>query len=163
MKSVTLVKNMGMSLMVCGMMLAHPFSLAAQEATQKREGQPGMMGMHGMMGKEKGQGMMAEMQKMHEQREKMHQEVTQELQKQMTALREHTKAMEGINDEQQLRAEMKKHQQMTDTFLGIMLEQREKMHAQMKAHHEQMQSQRGKTQQGEKKEPEGHEAHHQGE
>ena len=38
-----------------------------------------------------------------------------------------------------------------------------KMHAQMKAHHEQMQSQMGKMQQSEKKEPEGHEAHHQGE
>jgi hypothetical protein len=33
----------------------------------------------------------------------------------------------------------------------------------MKAHHEQMQSQMGKMQQSEKKEPEGHEAHHQGE
>ncbi len=32
MKSATVVKNMGMGLMVCGMMLIHPFSLAAQEA-----------------------------------------------------------------------------------------------------------------------------------
>ena len=161
MKSATLVKNMGMSLMVCGMMLAHPFSLAAQEATQAQQEKPaGKMGMHGMMGKEHMSGMRPEMQKMHEQREKMHQEMTQELQKQLTALREHTKAMEGISDEQQLRAEMKKHQQMTDTFLGTMLEQREKMHAQMKAHHEQMRSRMGETQQTEKKESEGHEARH---
>ena len=48
--------------------------------------------------------------------------------------------MEGISDEKQLLEEMKKHQQMTDTLLGTMLEQREKMHAQMKAHHEQMRS-----------------------
>lgn len=63
-------------------------------------------------------------------------------------------------DEQQLRAEMKKHQQMTDTLLGTMLEQREKMHAQMKAHREQMRSRMGETQQTEQKESEGHEAHH---
>ncbi len=58
--------------------------------------------------------------------------------------------------------EMKKHQQMTDELLGTMLEQREKMHAQMKARHEQMQSQMGKPQQTEKQAPEGHEAPHEG-
>ena len=103
------------------------------------------------------------MQKMHEQMRAMRQEMTQELQKQLTALREHAKAMEGVSDEKQLLGEMKKHQQMTDTLLGTMVEQREKMHAQMKEHHEQMRGQMGKTQQSEKKEPEGHEAHHQGE
>lgn len=87
----------------------------------------------------------------------------QELQKQLTALREHTKAMEGISDEKQLLTEMKKHQQMTDTLLGTMVEQREKMHAQMKAHHEQMRGKMGKPSQTEKQESEGHEAHHEGE
>lgn len=164
MKSATVVKNMGMGLMVCGMMLIHPFSVAAQEAPPaQQEKQAGKMGMHGTMGKEHMPGMMAEMQKMHEQMKAMRQEMTQELQKQLTALREHAKAMEGINDEKQLLEEMKKHQQMTDTLLGTMVEQREKMHAQMKEHHEQMRGQMGKTQQSEKKEPEGHEAHHQGE
>lgn len=133
--------------MVCGMMLTHPFLLAAQEATQAQQERPaGKMGMHGMMGKEHMSGMMAEMQQRHEQMEKMHQEMTQELQKQMTALRDHTKAMEGISDETRLLTEMKKHQQMTDSLLGTMLEQREKMHAQRRARHEQMRDQMGKGQ-----------------
>jgi Skp family chaperone for outer membrane proteins len=106
----------------------------------------GQMGMQGMMGKEKSQGMMAERQQRHEQMEKMHQEMTQELQKQMTALRDHTKTMEGISDEKQLLSEMKKHQQMTDHLLGTMLEQHEKMHARMHAHHERMRSRMGKEQ-----------------
>lgn len=161
MKNTALVKTIGTSLMVGGMMLAHPFSLAAQEVTQAQQEKPaGKMGMHGMMGKEHMMGMRPEMQKMHEHMEKMHQEMTQELQKQLTALREHAKALEGISDEKQLLGEMKKHQQMTDTLLGTMLEQREKMHAQMKARHEQMRSQMGKKQQTEKEEPAGHEAHH---
>jgi DNA-binding transcriptional MerR regulator len=161
MKSVTLVKNMGLSLMVCGTILIHPFSATAQEATPAQQEKPaGKMGMPGLMGKEHMSGMMTEMQQRHEQMEKMHQEITQELQKQMTTLREHTTAMEGISDEKQLLTEMKKHQQMTDTFLGTMLEQREKMHAQMKEQREKMQSGMGKTEQTEKKGSEGHEAHH---
>ncbi|MBI3245478.1 MAG: hypothetical protein HYZ50_03090 [Deltaproteobacteria bacterium] len=164
MKSATLVKNMGMSLMVCGIILAHPFSLAAQEATQAQQEKPaGKMGMPGMMGKEHMPGMMAEMQQRHEQMEKMHQEMTQELQKQMTALREHSKAMEGMSDEKQLFGEMKKHQQMTDGLLGTMLEQREKMHARMQAHHQRMHGRMGKEQpaEGSGTEPSGeHEQHH---
>ncbi len=164
MKSTTLVKTIGTGLLVGGLILTHPFSVAAQEAPPAQQEKPTeKMGMHGMMGKEHMPGMRAEMQKMHEQMKAMRQEMTQELQKQLTALREHAKAMEGISDEKQLLTEMKKHQQMTDTLLGTMVEQREKMHAQMKAHHEQMRGQMGKTQQSEKKEPEGHEAHQQGE
>ena len=59
--------------------------------------------------------------------------------------------------------EMKKHQQMTDTFLGTMLEQREKMHAQMQKRHEQMRGQMGKKQPmgGSGTTPSGeHEQHH---
>jgi len=87
---------------------------------------------------------MAEMKKMHEHLEGLQREMTQELQKQLTALRDHAKAMDGISDERQLLTEMKKHQQMTDDLLGTMIEQHEKVHARMKAHHEQMQSRMGK-------------------
>lgn len=98
MKNTTLVKTIGISLMVGGMVLAYPFSAAAQEAAPaQQEKQAEKMGMHGMMGKEHMMGMMPEMQKMHEQ---------------------------------------------------------------MKAHREQMRSRMGETQQTEKKESEGHEAHH---
>jgi len=163
MKSGTLLKAIGTALMACGMMFAHPFSAAAQESPPAAQAKPaGKMGMPGMMGHGHMMGMMPEMQKMHEQIEKMRKQMEQELQKKLTALREHAKTMEGINDEKQLLAEMKKHQQMTDDLLGTMLEQREKMHAQMKARHEQMQSQMGKPQQTEKQAPEGHEAHHEG-
>jgi len=161
MKSTTLVKTIGTGLMVSGMILAHPISAAAQESPSAQQEKPtGKTGMPGMMGHGHMISMMPEMQKMHEQMEKMHEEMTQELQKQLTALREHAKAMEGISDEKQLLTEMKKHQQMTDNLLGTMLEQREKMHAQMKAQREKMQSGMGKTEQTEKKGSEGHEAHH---
>jgi len=119
--------------------------------------------MPGMTGHEHRPGMRAEMRKMHEHMETMHQEMTQELQKQLTALREHTKAMDGINDEKQLLTEMKKHEQMTDDLLGTMIEQHEKMHAQMTEHHQQMQSRTGKKPETEQQEPEGHETHHEGE
>jgi hypothetical protein len=67
--------------------------------------------------------------------DKMRTEMHQELEKQMTALREHTKAMDGVTEEKQLLTEMKKHQQMTDALLGTMIEQREKMQAQRQQHH----------------------------
>jgi hypothetical protein len=157
MKYAPLIKALGTGLMVCGMILTCPLFATAQEATPAPQEKPaGEMGMHGMMGHGHKSGNMAEMQKMHDQMEKMHEEMSQELQKQMTALREHSKAMEGISDEKQLLTELKKHQQMTDTFLATMLEQHEKMHAQMKAHHEQMRSHMGKTQSAEKPEAEGH-------
>jgi hypothetical protein len=152
---------MGIGIITCGLLGAAPFPLAAQEAVQQQEGSGGQMEMQKMM--EKHPGMMGDMHKMHEQMEKMHQEMGQELQKQMTALREHTKVMEGINDEKQLLGEMKKHQQMTDALLGTMLEQREKMHAQMQKRHEQMRSRMGKKQpmEGSGTEPsEEHEQHH---
>jgi transcriptional regulator with GAF, ATPase, and Fis domain len=164
MKSATRTTTVGVSLLICGIALAHPFSAAAQETTPTSQEKPaGKMGMQGMMEKEHMSGMMTEMQQRHEQMEKMHQEMTQEMEKQLTALREHTKAMEGMSDEKQLLEEMKKHQQMTDALLGTMLEQRERMHAQMQARHQQMQKQMGKGQPTEgsgAEQPEGHEAHH---
>jgi len=82
MKSVTLVKNMGLSLMVCGTILSHPFCATAQEATPAQQEKPaGKMSMPGRMGKEPMSGMMIERQQRHEQMEKMHQEMIQELQK----------------------------------------------------------------------------------
>ncbi len=163
MKSTVLVKTIGTSLIVSGMILAHPFSVAAQESPPAQQEKPaGKMGMPGMMGHGHMPGMIAEMQKMHEQMEGIHKQMEQELQKKLTALREHSKTMEGLSDEKRLLTEIKKHQQMTDDLFATMLEQQEKMHAQMKARHEQMQSPMGKTPQTEKEEPEGHEAHHEG-
>lgn len=160
MRRTTRITTVGVRLAISGLLLVSPVPLLAQESSQ---GQMGHKGMQGMMGKDKSQGMMAEMQQRHEQMEKMHQEMQAELQKQLTALREHTKVMDGMTDEKQLLTEMKKHQQMTDTFLGTMLEQREKMHAQMQEHHEQMRGQMGTGQpmEGSETRPSGeHEQHH---
>jgi hypothetical protein len=159
MRRTTSITTLGAGLAISGLLLS-PAPLLAQESPQ---GQMGHMGMQGMMGKEQSHGMMAEMQQRHEQMEKMHQEMTQELQKQVTALREHTKAMEGMSDEKQVLTEMKKHQHMTDALLGTMLEQREKMHAQMQRRHEQMRSRMGKEQPMEgsgTEQSEEHEQHH---
>jgi hypothetical protein len=107
----------------------------AQDVPQEQQGQTGHMGGHGMGKHKKDPAKMAERRQHRERMEKMHTEMRQELEKQMMALREHTKAMEGVTEEKQMLTEMKKHQQMTDTLLGTMIEQREKMHAQMQQHH----------------------------
>jgi len=163
MKHVNPIKAIGKSLIVCGMILAHPFAPAAQEApTAPQEKPSGETGMPGMMRHGHRPGMMAEMQKMRAQMEAMHQEMAEALHKQLTALRAHAKAMEGISDEKQLLTELKKHQQMTDELLGTMIEQQEKMHAQMAERYKQMQKQMGKKPGTEKQEPEEHETQPEG-
>jgi hypothetical protein len=122
------------SLAISGLLLLSPLPLMAQEAPQEQQEQPGHMGGHGEQ-HQKDPAKRAEWQQHREQMEKMHTEMRQEIDKQMTALREHSKAMDGITDEKQLLTEIKKHQQMSDTLLGTMIEQREKMHAQMQPHH----------------------------
>jgi hypothetical protein len=163
MRNMHPIKAIGTSLIVCGMILTHPFAPAAQEApTAPPEKPAGETGRPGMMKHWHRPGMKAEMQKMHEQMEAMHQEMAETLHKQLTALRAQAKAMEGISDEKQLLTELKKHQEMTDELLGTMIEQHEKMHAQMAEHHEQMQKQMGKKPGTEKQEPEEHETQPEG-
>lgn len=173
MKSLRVMTAVGVTLLACGIVFSHPALTTAQETPQEKPAQPrmtdkeegpGMQGMHSMMGKGKGSGMMARMHEMHEQMEIMHREMMEELQKQLTALREHSKTLDGINDGKQLLTELKKHQQMTDELLGTMVEQRAKMQAHMQAHREQMQEQMRKrkeqAEQRKKKQTEGHGAHH---
>ena len=146
MKRATFTTTRGAGLAVGWLLLFSPVPLTAQEAPAEQQGQTGHTGMHGMGEHGKGPGMKAKRRQHHEEMEKLHQEMSQELEKQMTALREHTKTMDGITDEKQLLTEMKKHQQMADTLLGTMLEQRKKMHAQMKKHHERNHDRMGKAQ-----------------
>jgi hypothetical protein len=133
----------------------------AQGTPQEETEKPGMMGKT----KEAGMhGRRAEMRKMHEQMEAMHKEMMEDLQKQLTALHEHSKALDGISDDKQLLTELKKHQQMTDHLLGTMVEQRAKMHAHMQAQREQMREQRRqrkeKAAERKKTKTEAHDAHH---
>jgi hypothetical protein len=146
MKRATFTATVVASLAAGWLLLFSPVPLTAQEAPAEQQGQTEHPGMHG--GREHGKrpGMGTKMRQHHEEMEKLHREMSQELDKQMTALREHTKTMEGTSDEKQLLTEMKKHQQMTDTLLGTMLEQREKMHTQMKKRHERMHDRREKNQ-----------------
>jgi len=146
-----LTKIVAIGIVTGGLVTAGAFPLPAQETApqQKGAGEPAQK--HGMMG---------DRHKHHEQMEQMHREMSQELQQQLTALREHTKMMEGVSDEKQVLTEMKKHLQMTDTLLGTMLEQREKMHAMMQEHHESMHGTRTPSPQSNPSLPPGHEAHH---
>jgi putative protein kinase ArgK-like GTPase of G3E family len=75
------------------------------------------------------------MRERHEQMEALHKEMDEELQRQMTALRTHAQTMSGITDTQQLVAEMKKHQQLSDELLNTVIEQRQRMHTRMHEHH----------------------------
>jgi hypothetical protein len=152
MKKTRMFRMTVTSVLLYGAVTFHPVVVGAQEAEQKD--MPGMAGHEPMQGGRRGNP------ETRAQMQKMHQEMQAELQKQLTALQAHAKAMDGITDEKQLLAEMKKHQQMTDTYLSTMLDQQEKMHAQRKAHHEQMHGHRGAMHETEKPAPEGHEGHH---
>jgi hypothetical protein len=157
MKKAALANRRRMSLIVCGLCLTHPFSLAAQETTQKQPKEPlGQRSAQERRALGRPLDIVTEMQKLHKQTKKLHQEMTQELQQQLTALRAHTQAMEGISDEKQQLVEMKKHLQMIDELLGTMVEQRATLEARMKERREQLWHQLGKTPQTEEQEREGH-------
>jgi hypothetical protein len=132
MKNRLFNKRMAASLTASGFLLLTPLGITAQEETRQQEGSGGHMGMRHMMGEHHKTGMMAGMQQHHEQMEKMQQEMTQELETQITALREHAKMMDGLTDEKQLLGEMKKHQQLSDAVLETLLKQRKQMHEQMR-------------------------------
>src|SRR5262245_11623753 len=126
MKRTPLTTTMATGLAAAWLLLFSSVPLMAQEAPAEQQGQKGHTGMHGGMEHGDRSSMRAKMRQHHEEMEKLRQEMNQELEKQMTALREHTKTMDGITDEKQLLTEMRKHQQMSDTLLSTMLEQREK-------------------------------------
>jgi hypothetical protein len=158
--------RIGLSILTCGVLLFLPLSLTAQESTQEQRTQPGalekpegsMMGrpegsMSGPGDRRKGASRRAAMQQRHAEMEKVQQEMLQDLQTQLAAIREHTKMMESITDEKQLLTEMKKHQQMTDALLGTMVEQREQMFTRMKEHHKHMHERMERRQQSGEKKP----------
>jgi hypothetical protein len=179
MKTRHAIVGISTTLLAATLTLSHPLVTTAQEPASKKEAPEGSMGMHGKMGK-KQPGMKAKMYRHHEKLAAMHKAMMEELQQQLTALREHSKTMDGITDEAQLLSELKKHQQMTDELIGTMVEQRQKIYTRMREHHERMRSHREQMQpppgqssgagdppvsipQTEEKEAEGHEAHHNGE
>ncbi len=116
--------------------------LKAQEA--KVESQKGPCRMCGKKEEEKGhhhgraEERRAQRQRMHGHMEAMHHEMMRELWEQVAALREHSRAMEGVADEKQLLTEVRKHLQMLDEFLVTLLEQRERMHVRMREHRRRM-------------------------
>ena len=120
--------GVSMSVVLSSMLLAAPFAALAQENAPAKAKQPScpMCEKH------------ADNKSMHQEMETMHQGMTRELEQQLTTLRDHAKAMEGVSDQTQMLVEMKKHQQMTDTLLGTMIEQHQKMHAVMHEHHKGM-------------------------
>ena len=68
--------------------------------------------------------------------------MNRELQQQLSVIQAHSKTMEELKDDKQLLTEMKKHQKMTDAFLGSLVGQREKLQAQMQTQQKQLQEQR---------------------
>jgi hypothetical protein len=143
--------RVGTSLTLAVLLLLSPFFVAAQEAAPAQQEKPAeQMDQPGMMGKERRATMRAQMQQRRERMKKMRQEMNQELQKQMTALQEHAKMMDGITDEKQLLEALKKHQQMSDAVLETLFKQRERMHEQMKASQQEMRGRKEKGQPAEK-------------
>jgi hypothetical protein len=130
-------QNLCRGLLVCSLVLMFPFSLSAQETSQQSEPPAPAAEKAETTGKASPRHMMrGHMQERHEQMEAMHKEMDEELQKQVTALRTHAQTMTGITDTQQLVAEMKRHQQLSDELLGTLVEQRRRMHTMMHEHHE---------------------------
>jgi len=133
------VTHLSLSIVLSGILLAAPCAARAQDnaQAQSEEGACPMCQKH-MKHRSTGADRSAEHHHMHEQMEAMQREMNQALQQQLTTLRDHTKAMDGISDQTQLLTEMKKHQLMTDTLLGTMIDHHQKMHARMQEHHKHM-------------------------
>ncbi|MBI3248693.1 MAG: hypothetical protein HYZ50_19490 [Deltaproteobacteria bacterium] len=127
MKKSIQMKNASLGLALCGVLLIQPVFLSAQEAPMPPGGQMGAPGTPGAEGKEKFRDMMNEMQQRRQQMEQERQATFQELRRQLAALQAHTKTMTSLTDDKQFIAEMKKHQQMSDTLLGALVDQQEKM------------------------------------
>lgn len=126
------VTYMRLSVVIFGILLASPFAAQAQESVpaQSEERACPMCQKH----------MKHKPNDMHAQMEAMQHEMNQKLQQQLTTLREHAKLIDGVSDQTQLLTEMKKHQQMTDTLLGTIIEHHQKMHTARQEHHKRMQS-----------------------
>lgn len=127
MKKSIHIKNAGLGLALCGVLLSQPVLLSAQETPTQPGGQFGGTGAQGTEGKEKFREMMNEMQQRRQRMEQERQAALQELRRQLAALQAHTKTMTSLTDDKQFMTEMKKHQQMSDTLLGALVDQQEKM------------------------------------
>jgi len=164
MGQATLVKRLLGSVTVWGMFLALSGSLAAQETTRRPlEEQPDQRNVQERRGQRQLSDLVTELQQKHQARKKLHQEMTRALQDQLTALREHAKGLERINDEKQLLGELKKHLQLTDALLGTMVEHRAILDADPKGDCKDLGSHLGWTPQAEKPAPGGPESHPAGE
>lgn len=130
-RNTPFMQSLRRGLLVCSLVLVLPFSLSAQETSQQPEPPASGAEKAETPGKAPPQHMRGHMHERHEQMEAMHQKMDEELQRQMTALRAHAQTMTGITDTQQLVAEMKKHQQLTDALLNTLIEQRQHMHTMM--------------------------------
>lgn len=127
MKKSTEMKKASLGFALFGMLLSQPLVSLAQEAPMMPGGQMGASGAPNAEGKEKFRNMMNEMQQRRQQMEQERQAALQELRRQVVTLQAHTKTMATMTDEKQLMAEMKKHQQLSDTLLNALVEQHEKM------------------------------------
>jgi hypothetical protein len=154
MPQATLVKRMHISVLLCGMICAHPFPVGAQGPPHQEQAEKG--GTQERQGEERPEDLVNELQQRYRARKQLRREFLQTLQQQMTALHEHATVMEGISDERRLLREMKKHMQMTDAVLGTLVEQRAAREAQKSIHGEQPGRQPGRPRQTEQSEPKEH-------
>jgi Flp pilus assembly protein TadD len=134
-RDTAFIPGLRRGLLICSLVLALPFSLSAQETAQQPE--PPTKGAEQAETPDKASPHHGKehMHEKHEQMATMHKEMNEELQRQMTTLRAHTQTMSGITDTQQLVAEIKKHQQLSDDLLNTLIEQRQRMHSMMHEHH----------------------------
>lgn len=142
-RNTAFIPGLRRGLLICNLILILPFTLSAQETAQQPESPAKGAEEAETTGKASPHHRKGHMRERHEQMEAMHKEMDEELQRQMTALRVHAQTMSSVTDTQQLVAEMKKHQQLSDELLSTLIEQRQRMHTRMHEHHKQGHQHRG--------------------
>jgi hypothetical protein len=149
----TCIANLRRGLLIGSVVLGFPLLLNAQETAQQpappaqgaeQAETPDPASPH----HEKGH-----MRERHEKMEAMHKEMEAELERQRTTLRAHAQTMAGITDTQLLVSALQKHQQLSDELLSTLIEQRQRMHAQMREHHQHGRHHKGHRQHGHQDKP----------
>lgn len=142
------IASLRRGLLIGSFVLTLPLSLGAQETAQQpappaqeteQAETPDTASPH----REKGH-----MQERHEKMEALHKEMDAELERKMTTLRAHAQTMASITDTQVLVSALQKHQQLSDELLNTLIEQRQRMHAQMHEHRQHGRHHKGHRQRG---------------
>jgi hypothetical protein len=133
MGTATAGKRLLGGMLVGSLLLAQPSSVTTQDTTQRLPEEHQGQGHRGHGGLAD---VVTEMQQKHAARKHRHEEMTQTLQQQLAALREHAQVLAGLSAEKPLLEEVKRHLHLIDALLGTMVEYRARLEADHQGDHD---------------------------